>query len=168
VGDYVPYEERIRKEREAEAAAATAAAKAHLAALETVTALVRRLDGDRTDHYLEILLPLGRGIRRHFDKRTRVTQHGLAGGPNFVISEVLSAYRIPAGIVPPPTKEGDLYPFDAHLVSDGRVWRHRGVGVTPNTYQLLDSSAHQLSSLSTGDLERIAADLLGRLRQGDS
>jgi hypothetical protein len=168
VDDYAPYEERIRQEREAEAAAAAAAAKAHLTSLEAVTALLRRLDGDRTDHYLEILLPLRSGIRRRFDKRTTITRHGLAGGPNFVISEVLSAYRISEGIVPLPTKEGEIYPFDAHLAPDGRVWRHRGEGVTPNTYQLLDSSAYQLSSLSAGDLERIAADLRGRLSQSDS
>jgi hypothetical protein len=58
VDDYVPYEERIRQEREAEAAAA----KAHLASLEAATALLRRLDGDRTDHYFEILLPLRSAI----------------------------------------------------------------------------------------------------------
>lgn len=165
--DYVPYEERVRRELEAEAAAAEAAARAHLSALEAAASLLSRLNGDHTDCYLEILRPLRGGIYRYLNKRTTVTRPGSTDGPEFVIGEVLSAYRIPDGIVPPPLPEGDIYPFDAYLVPDGRVWRYSGEGVSPNTYQLLGSSANRLSSLSTDDLERIAVNLRQRLPWSD-
>jgi hypothetical protein len=168
VNDYVPYEERVRRKKEAEAAAVAAAAAAHSNGIKAVANLLTLLDGSCTDCYLEILRPLGGGIQRYFNKKTIVTRPGLSGGPEFVISEVLSAYLVPKGIVPPPSPEGDIYPFDAHLVPDGRVWRHSGEGVAPNTYQLLDSTANQLSSLPTDDLERIAADLQRRLPRHDS
>jgi hypothetical protein len=161
VNDYVPYEERVRQERQAEAAAAAAAAEAHRSNLKEVMALLSRLGGDGTDCYLEILQPL-QGLRRYFNSKTTVTRPELHDEPEFVIGEVLSSYRIAGGIIPPRTKEGNVYPFDAYVVPDGRVWRFSGEGVTANTYQLLESSAGELRHLSTDDLERIAADLRGR------
>jgi len=161
VSDYVPHEERIRKEKALKATAAAEAAAAHCSGLEAVTILLNRLGDSDTDCYLEILRPL-RGVQRYFNKKATVTKSGLYGGPKLVIDEVLPAYRTPGGIVPPPI-EGTVYPFDAYVVPDGRVWRSSGEGVTPNTYQLLASSADRLSLLSVDDLERIAANLRHRL-----
>ena len=160
---YVPYEERLRRERGQAAAIAAAAAMARTGALERTGSLLDRLGGSGTDCYLEILTPLRGRLRRFFNEKAIVQRPGLFGGPEFVIEEVLPAYRIEGAIVPPPTKEGDADAFDAYAVPDGRVWRFRGQGVAPGTYQLLASSAEDLSSMSTDDLTRIATGLLKRL-----
>jgi hypothetical protein len=158
MGGYVPYEERLRQERARAAAKAAAEAKAHAAASEQVGSLLDRLGGRGTDCYLEILVPLQGRARRFFNKKTVVRKTLSSGEPDFVIDEVLNAYRIEGALVS-MTPDGDTEAFNAYVAPDGRVWRHLGQGVAPDTYQFLASSARDFSNLSTDDLTRIAAGL---------
>jgi hypothetical protein len=152
---YVPYEERLHQERVRAAAAVAAQATAHATAVEQVRALLDRHGGRGTDCYLEILVALRGRARRFFNKKAIVRR---PEGSDFVIDEVLVAYRIEGALVS-RTKDGDRDVFDAYIAPDGRVWRFLGHGVAPNTYQFLASSAIDLASLPTADLARIATGL---------
>lgn len=160
MSDYVPYEERVRRsERESADAAADAAAD-HKGQLVRVTSALARLGSRETSVYLEILRP-AKGLGRMFNKKAVITRRGLAGGPDFIIGEVLDAYRIPGAIIR-SYRDAKDQTFAALLTPTGRVWLHTGDGVTENTWQLLASSEQRLDSLAVGDLQRIA-DHLDRL-----
>lgn len=157
MSDYVPYQERVRRaERESAGAAADAAAD-HKGQLARVTSALERLGSRDTSVYLEILRP-AKGLRRMFNKDAVITRRGLAGGPDFVIGEVLEAYRIPGAVIRSYRDAMDQT-FAAMLTPTGRVWLHTGEGVTENTWQLLASSEQSLDSLAVGDLQRIANHL---------
>jgi hypothetical protein len=161
VSGYVPYEERVRRAAREEAGAAAGAAADHEAQLSRVTTELDRLKGRGTEAYLEILRP-AKGVARMLNKKAVITKRGLRGGPDFLIHEVLEAYRIPGAIINTIDRHTRDQVFAAMVTPGGRVWRFSGDGVTENTWQLLASSEERVSGLAASDLARIA-DHLGRL-----
>jgi hypothetical protein len=149
--EYIPYEERQQRDREAAVAAACSAKTAQRDAARRANELLATLAGDRTNCYLEILRPV-KGLGRLQLGKPRVTRGGLRGGPHFFIAEVLPAYRI----------SGAISGFDAFIAPDGRLWRFAGSGESPNTWQFLHSSCERLDNLAIADFERIAAALEAR------
>src|SRR5687767_1308748 len=98
-GGYIPPEERARRAREATSAATAAAKASQRVWVGKVEHLLGQLRGRDTDFFLEILQPAKglRGLHRARGK-TIVAKPGWHEGPQFFISEVVDAYRIPDGI----------------------------------------------------------------------
>jgi hypothetical protein len=160
MGDYVPPKERARRARSSAETATAEAEQSRLAWVDEVHGVLRRLDGRGADYYLEILRS-AKGPRWFYRARgkTIVSNSGWRGGPHFFISEVLDAYRVPAGIFHSWRKDPGGMSFDALVATDGRIWGFSGAGETENTYQLLASSMRRVMDLSEPDLRRIAAGL---------
>lgn len=158
--EYVPYEERARRADAAQQQATAAEAETRRKMVEEVSALLARLAGHGVDTYLEILKPLPTIDKFLHRRRTIIHMRGVRGGPDFIISEVLRAYRVPSAIVVPPPRDSTIATvYDAHVVPDGRVWRFIGAGDTSNTYQSLASSVEKVDTLAVETLARIAEHL---------
>jgi hypothetical protein len=158
MNDYVPYEERLRRSRQSEQDSTSASLSSHQSSTQRVSNRIASLGGLGTNVYLEILKP-AKGLAKLFGNKTTISKPGMRGGPDFVISEVLDAYRIRRAIVYRGHPDAAETTFDAFVVPDGRVWRFNGAGETTNTYQMLASSAERLSALPTNTLERILIGL---------
>lgn len=160
MGEYVPYEERLRRAEKARQDSEREGLAARRRRVEEVTGQLSSLGGERTNCYLEVLVP-ARKPRWINLRKTIITKGGLVGGPFFVIGEVLLVYRIPNGLVPPSDPAG--MPVDAFVAPDGRVWAFKGEGESENTYRLLESSHQRIADLTMDNLARIA-DGLRRIR----
>lgn len=157
--EYVPYEERQRRQAEQEASAARSRAEEASAALEDVRGQLRRLRTSSTDSFLEVLVP-ARGLMKR--RKPIVHKPAVMGGPSFHIADVVSTYRIPNAIFHPPFKDASGYFTDAFVAPDGRVWEFQGSGDAENTWQVLAATALWLDELAAEDLRRIATALRSR------
>jgi hypothetical protein len=158
MSEYVPYEERVRNAEEQEQRAAREHRAAHQARIADVSDLLAKLPREGTNCYLEILVPARKPRWLNIGK-TIITKGGIAGGPFFVISEVLPVYRIPNGLFRPWRADPGGMTFDAFVAPDGRVWGFKGEGDSANTYQLLKSSYQRIADLTMDNLDRVADGL---------
>lgn len=155
MSDYVPYDERIRQASESDRSRAEGLEASRRQLLEDVEDRIRRLKGERTNAYLEVLKPV-KGLERAFGRKTTIERPGMMGGPDFVIAEVIPAYRLQSAIIKPAFQDLRRQAFDGYVVPDGRVWRFAGEPDTPNnTLQVLASSVEQISGQSAETLRRI-------------
>jgi hypothetical protein len=109
---YIPYDERLRRTQEADSRETRRAGVQHHGSAQRVNENLAKLGGLRTNAYLEILQP-AKGFRRLLNRGTVISKPGVVGGPEFVITEVLKAYRIPNAIVWASRNDVPKQAFDA-------------------------------------------------------
>jgi len=158
--EYVPFEEREKREAEQRKSKLHEASRAKDTALAAASVALQRAQASETsaaNSYLEVLVP-ARGLMKR--RKPIVQKRGSRGGPDFHIQSVVRAFRIPEAMYEPPFKDASTgIWYDAFVAEDGRVWKFRGSGITDNTWQVLAVSGRTLADLNEPDLARIAAGL---------
>jgi hypothetical protein len=152
VSDYIPYDERIHRQRAAEKASSARAEQLRRNEVQEVRDLLMQLDGRDTNAFLEVLKPR-RGLtwlRNPF--ATVVVLPGKHDGPNFVIAEIAPAYRIRGALQFSMPEGGRTYDDDAYVTVNGRVWRFLGEPEPNNTLQVLASSVMTLDDVHLGKI----------------